>query len=30
VVPPQLVPEQIPPQRRTINHEYHFQKLKLP
>jgi hypothetical protein len=29
VVLPQLVTEQIPPQRRTINNEYHFQKLKL-
>jgi hypothetical protein len=28
-VQPQLVSEQIPPQRRTINHEYNFQNLKL-
>jgi hypothetical protein len=27
VVPPQLVSEQIPPQRRTINHEYQFSKI---
>jgi hypothetical protein len=28
VVLPQLVSEQIPPQRRTINHEYQFSKSK--
>jgi hypothetical protein len=26
---PQLVSEQIPPQRRTINHDTNFQNLKL-